>query len=130
MKLAKTLLATTLALTAASTFAASKHDKVHAFYTICTRLIYYILMLKEEVTHYGYHIDTLYKSHVNKIIPVDIFVKERFNVENKNPRYNVETNTENNSLQLTVNYINNPYRVGYFSVDNQGENLKEEMKNI
>ncbi len=30
MKLAKTLLATTLALTAASTFAASKHDKVHA----------------------------------------------------------------------------------------------------
>ena len=30
MKLAKTLLATTLALTAASTFAASKHDQVHA----------------------------------------------------------------------------------------------------
>ncbi|HBR92277.1 MAG TPA: hypothetical protein DEA77_13590 [Acinetobacter nosocomialis] len=30
MKLAKTLLATTLALTAASTFAASNHDKVHA----------------------------------------------------------------------------------------------------
>ncbi len=30
MKLAKTLLATTLALTAASTFAAFKHDKVHA----------------------------------------------------------------------------------------------------
>jgi signal recognition particle GTPase len=30
MKLAKTLLATTLVLTAASTFAASKHDQVHA----------------------------------------------------------------------------------------------------
>ncbi|MGP4770589.1 hypothetical protein ACS125_08685 [Acinetobacter sp. PFS20] len=29
MKLAKTLLATTLALTAASTFAASKHDQAH-----------------------------------------------------------------------------------------------------
>ena len=104
--------------------------KITGFYLICFRLSHYLIMLKKAIKEFDLYIDSLYKTHVKNIIPVDIFVKERFNVDNKNPRYVVTPIVDEKKLELNVEYINNPYRVGYFSANTAGTNLQAEMHDI
>ena len=107
-----------------------KPKHIMDFYTVCMRILYYLHMLSLVIIDHKIHIDDLYKQHVKNIIPVDIYVKERNNTENKNPRYNVTTSNDDDNLKLTVNYINNPYRVGYFSSDAQGTTVRVEMDRL
>ena len=124
----------------ANTTAFFNTKAVMEIYTLFIRLAYYIQNMYRTLGIYGSeNINKTYIKFIKDNNPIEIYVKRRQNTKEINPRY-ILTEPSNSStirvdnkdyfVPFTVQYNNNPYRVGYYSCNKnytQGSHRHESL---
>ena len=98
-------------------------------YILFSRLTLYIVYNNKMLDKKDEDIINSYNIFIKNENPIEIYVKQRIDGKDENPRFHLIEPTKNidDLISLEMDYINSPYRVGVFSYDKRNNNVQGEL---